>query len=127
MTDLVYDGALGAIAALDGDDAVIVVVGPGYTPDPSHATVADLLDEVGRADCTVSTSLTSNVLRLDIDSEPIEVDIDSAAIVGGWVLATDGATDADRVLLRWGEDAGGTPADPYPISCPSGAITAAGS
>lgn len=125
MSDFAYDSALTvSLADLDGTDAVVVLVGAGYVPDTAHATVADLSDELDRATVAMSVTVTPGALTLELDTDP-ELDPDGATTVTGWVLATDGATDADRVLLRFGQDPGGTPPDPYVVSCPTGALRSA--
>lgn len=123
MTDLIYDTGLGIAGTLDGEDAVVVVVGPGYLPDQAHADLSDITDEIARTDVTLSTDTTTpGVLRLDIDTDPVEVDLSGDTVVAGWILAVDGATDADRVLIRWAGDPGGIVPDPYPVLTPSGVL-----
>ena len=106
-------------------DAVVVVVDATYVPDRVlQSTLADITGEVGRDDVAVTVSIAGGLYRVDFDAPP-SIDIDSAPAVGGWVLATDGATDADRVLVRWAAYTnGGSPPDPFDIYAADGAARA---
>lgn len=129
-TRFVYQQFLHDLESLDGEDLVVILVGPGYVPDPAHELVTDLTDEIddsgyARDTVAVSVDLADGKWRLLLDATP-SFDTSNVAEVGGWVLATDGATDGDRRLVVFHEDAAGdTPANPYEIVCPDGAALVA--
>jgi hypothetical protein len=105
-------------------DAVVVIVDPTYVPDAAlQSTLADVTGEIARADAAVTVSLSGGVYRVDFDAVP-SIDISAAPAVGGWVLASDGASDAARVLVRWGAYDGVTPPDPFEVAAPDGAAKA---
>ncbi len=117
----VYDSGIDVIDS-GWTAGVVVVVGPGYVPDQDgHTSLADISDELGRANVTVAVATSSGVQRVDFAASP-SISISGATAVGGWVLASDGANDAARVLVRWAEYTGGTPPDPFEVACPTGVV-----
>lgn len=118
---LVFDSGLDVIDS-GWTAGVVVVVGPGYVPDSDgHSSLADISDELGRANVTVAVTTSAGVQRVDFSASP-SIGISGATAVGGWVLAADGANDAARVLVRWGDYAGGAPPDPFEVACPTGVV-----
>jgi hypothetical protein len=112
-----FDGHLSVLAAaLDGEDGEVIVFGADYVPNETHQFVDQITDIIGREPVTLTVTLSAGEVFGAWSETGIEVDIDAAPIVGGWVLAGPGATDADKPILCWFDDFGGLPPDPYPVT-----------
>ena len=119
---MIHDGYLTLLRdQLDGADAQVIVHDGEWAATPEQTVVSEMDGILARQDVTLEATLTSGVLLVGWE-ETVSIDIDSAPVVGGWVLALDGASDALRVILKSAVYEGGDPVDPFPIVLAGGAF-----
>lgn len=124
----VYDiGVREGVGPLENGDLVVLVLDDAYVYDPEDATVADLVGNEVSGGAYARETITATVDRIgDVwgafaDSTP---SFDLTGITrGGFVVARDGATDADRKLVRWFPDPAGPEVSAEP-SWPDGILQA---
>lgn len=96
----------GSLATLDGDTLVLSVFDASLVPSSAPASLADLSGEIDtgdapgyvRASFEVEWDAVDQRLRIAAADEWPSFDL-AGATVGTFVLATDGATDADRDVI----------------------------
>lgn len=125
MSRFVYDGYLGNVASLDAETATMHVIGPGYSPDPTHVDLTDIDpgDILGAETSTLTVAVTSNTLTVTCTSNEVEVDpVDEVTPVQGVVWTwNDGVDD---LLVFWvGLDAPELAVEPQTFTFTTGIYT----
>lgn len=101
-------------AALDGEPGQVIVHDGTWAALASTEFVSEMTGIIARQDVTLNAAVVAGVLEVGWD-ESVSIDISSAPVVGGWVLAEDSGSDATSAVLRSAVFAGGTPPDPFVV------------